>query len=145
MSKTVTSLSYMLWCFLLLSTCLMGHFDGQWVLKRGVRVCVRAPSGTHNPETPRFQRRVWVISWASGQTLAVGWKEGVVGAGRKERGGGLLYQLPDITERRLFARQKSTTTVLGRQTHLLAATCHIRLTEHIGLYLVWNSLWLPVD
>lgn len=44
----------MLWCCLL-STCLMGNFDGQWRWKRCVYVCVRASSGAHNLEPQGFR------------------------------------------------------------------------------------------
>lgn len=89
------------------------------------------------------QRRLWVISKASGPAPgAVGEQGGSRSREEgKERGvcvlaggEGLLYQLLHITERRLFARQRSAAA--GRQTHPLAAAWRTRLTEHIGLYLV---------
>lgn len=63
-----------------------------------------------------FQRRVRVISRASGPTQGV-W-EGKQGR-RMGRGVCALYQLLRISEPRLFARQRSAAA--GRQTHPLAS------------------------
>lgn len=106
-----------------------------------MRVCVcglGAPSGAHNPKTLGFRGESGLSAELQAKPrLQAGGAEELGRWGRRRvRGGRGLYQLLHITERRLFARQRSAAAVLGRQTHPLAAACRTRLTEHIGLYLV---------
>lgn len=85
-----------------------------------------------------LQRRVEVISGASGEAPAAAGARGDV-SGCLGGGEGNVYQRLPITELRPVASQRSVAA--DRAAHPRRP----RLTEHIGLERVWNPLLLPAD